>query len=279
MDGDYSIINNYTELLKWRNAGCPSEGTNKIVIYQDFGWPTGKVVLDFGVKPYGTGVTLYNGNKWTIPENVTIRNLNISLAEKATLNLEGKLHNNLYYEEGNPIEILRANKATIHLGKNAEVMGSVHLCAESTLNSDGGYAEEVIASVNGGASSANLATVSGTLVTNELAHHNNMSINIAQDSTVEVGKITGNSTNTVHVEKGAAVFYTGAYTNFMTNININSGGVMTFLFRPLTTEAIFTIEEGGVCNAYQGVNQQAQLSNAKIKGAGTINLYGEATFG
>lgn len=279
MDGDYSIITNYTKLMEWRDAGCPSEGSNQIVVSLDFGWPTEEVVLDFGVKTYGTDVMLYYGNKWTIPENVTIRNLNISLAEKATLNLEGKLHNNLYYEEGNPIEILRANKATINLGKHAEVKGSVHLCAESMLNSAGGHAEEVVASVHGGTSSANLATVSGTLVTDTLSHHNNMSINIAKDSTVEVGKILGNSTNTIHIEKGATVFYTGTYTNFMTNINIMSGGVMTFLFRPLTTEAIVTIEEDGVCNAYHGVNQRAQLSNAKIKGAGTINLYGEAAFG
>ena len=278
MDGDYSIINNYTQLLEWRNAGCPSDGTNMIVVIRDFGWPTEEVVLDFGVKTSGTDVMLYHGNQWTIPGNVTIKNLNISLAEKATLNLEGKLHNNLYYEEGNPIEILRANKSTINLGENAEVKGSVHLCAESTLNANGGYAEEVIASVNSGTSSANLATISGTLVTDRLNHHNNMSINIAQNSTIEVGNIAGNSTNTVNIEKGATVFYTNTYASFMTNINIKSGGVMTLLFNPLTTEAIFTMEEGGVCNAYQGVNQRAQLSNAKIKGAGTINLYGMATF-
>ncbi len=278
MDGDYSIINNYTQLLEWRDAGCPSDGTNQIVVLGDFGWPTEEITLDFGVKTYGTGVMLYNGNQWTIPENVTIKNLNLTLAEKATLNLEGKWHNNLYYEEGNPIEFFRGNNATINLGKNAEIKGSVHLCVESVLNSDGGYVEEVIASINGGTSSANLATVSGTLVTDVLNHHNNMSINIAPDSVIEVGRISGNNTNTVNIQKGATVFYNGTFTNFMTNINVKSGGVMTFLFTPLTTETNFTIEEGGVVNAYQGVNQRSQLSNAKIKGAGTINLYGMSTF-
>lgn len=275
---DYSVISNYTKLLEWQKAGCPSDGTNQIVVYRDFGWPTEEVVLDFGVKTSGTGVMLYNGNQWNIPENVTIKNLNISLASKSTLNLEGKLHNNLYYEEGNPIEILRASQATINLGNNAEIKGSVHLCSESTLNSDGGYAEEVIASVNGGTTSANLATVSGTLVTNTLNHHNNMSIDIAQDSTVEVSKIAGNSTNTVHIENGATVYYTGTYTSFMTNISIKSGGMMSVPSAPLITNATFTIEEGGGCNVYQGVSQTAQYSNAKMKGTGVINLFGVSSF-
>lgn len=277
-DGDYSIISNYTKLLQWRDAGCPSEGTNKIVVSGDFGWPTEEVVLDFGVKPSGSEVILYNSNIWTIPENVTIKNLGISLADKSTLNIDGKVHNNLYYEEGNAIEFIRATNATINLGKNAEVKGSVHLCKEAVLNSNGGYAEEIIASVNGGTTNKNMVTISGTLKADTLNHHNNMSINIAPNSIIEVSKIAGNSTNTINIENGATVFYTSTYINFMTNINIKSGGVMSLLFTPLTIEEIFTIEEGGICNAYQGVNQRAQLSNAKIKGAGTINLYGNWAF-
>ncbi len=278
VDGDYSIISSYTKLLQWRDAGCPSNGTNKIVVSGDFGWPKEEVMIDFGVKPYGSEVILYNSNIWTIPENVTIKNLSISLADKSTLNIDGKVHNNLYYEEGNAIEFIRVTNATINLGKNAEVKGSVHLCKEAVLNSNGGYAEEIIASVNGGTTNKNMVTISGTLKADTLNHHNNMSINIAPNSIAQVSKIAGNSTNTINIENGATVFYTSTYINLMANVNIKSGGVMSFIFMPLTTEEIFTIEEGGICNAYQGVNQRAQLSNAKIKGAGTINLYGNWAF-
>lgn len=279
MDGDYSIINNYEQLLKWRNAGCPSDGTNMIVVLGDFGWPTEEVVIDFGVKTAGSGVMLYNSNTWTIPENVTLKNLNISLADKATLNLDGKLHNNRSYAEGDPIEILRGNKSTINLGKNAEVKGSVHLCAESVLNSSGAYAEEVIASVNGGTSSANLATVSGTLKADELSFHNNMSLSITAGSTVEVAMISGNSNNTVNIENGATLYFNETYMNLMANVHIKNGGKMAILFAPLTTYATLTIDEGGVCSTYNGVDQRAQHANAKIKGAGTIELYGMSTFG
>lgn len=156
--------------------------------------------------------------------------------------------------------------------------GCIHLCAESTLHSNGGYAENVIASVHNGTSNANLATISGTLVADKLDHHNNMSTIIASGSVIEIGRINGNGANTVHIENGAKVLYTDKIANMMTNINIKAGGAMTMINQPLTTEQNFSIEEGGVFHAYQGINQRSQLSNAKITGAGTIHLYGNATF-
>jgi len=264
------IINNYEQLIEWKNAGCPNTLTIGIVPLGDFGWPTEEIVIDFASSS-AISVPL-RSSSWTIPENVTIKNLSLSVTEKATLNVYGKILNSQYVTGATTINNVTVYESTVNLGANAEVYGGIYLKNGSSLVSNDAYVEIVEVHDYSGSTGMS-ANISGTLKTDLINLSPNMTANIMENSIIDTESIRGNEKGNIVINRGAELYYR-KYSYLSMRITVKSGGKLYSLFQHLTPENVITIEEGGVVNSYFGILTGSNYPNGAIRGSGTINLYG-----
>ncbi len=261
-------IENYDDLIAWKTAGYP-DIMGGICASIDFGWPTEETEVDLT----GSRGVPMRGASWTIPENITIKNLAVSLTDSAVLNIEGTWINSLSAIPSGGINVISVNNSTLNLAKGVEVYGSVALCADAILSASDAYVEN-IETYNYSGSTVNPANISGTLSTDLIEFCPDMGINILGNSTVSTERMAGVSTGSLTIKDGGKLYCLGdGNSDLVMSINIESGGEFNWLFTHMSPQNTVTIAEGGVLNTYFGILTGSSYEGGEFRGSGTINLY------
>ena len=260
-------VETYEDLLLWKEAGYP-DIMGGICPSLEFGWPESETTVDLT----GSRGVYLRGAGWTIPENITIRNLAVSASGGAQLNICGKWINSLEAVGTGGINVINLENSTLNLAKGTEVYGSVAIHSGGLLNGNGAYVENIETYNYSGQQKS--GSISGTVKTELLEFSPYMSLNVLDGSNITTEMMAGVATGNLTIKNGAKFFCAGdTSSNLVMSIDIESGGEMNYLFDHMTPQNTVTINGGGVLNTYYGITIRADYGNGEVRGSGTINLY------